>query len=96
MAKSAAKAAIMFEWEGKNSSGNKQKGIISSPNAELVKAKLRRQGIIPSKIRKKRKEFRKRQQEPPDLHKKRFLMDGAIRSGDWKIKHGYHRSSGEI
>ncbi len=57
MAKSAAKAAIMFEWEGKNSSGNKQKGIISSPNADLVKAKLRRQGIVPSKIKKKRKEF---------------------------------------
>ena len=57
MAKSAAKAAIMYEWEGKNSSGNKQKGLISSPSAELVKAKLRRQGIIPTKIKKKRKEF---------------------------------------
>lgn len=57
MAKSAAKAPILFEWEGKNSTGHKQKGLISSPNADLVKAKLRRQGIIPSKIRKKRKEF---------------------------------------
>ncbi len=57
MAKSAAKAPIMFEWEGKNSSGHKQKGMISSPSADLVKAKLRRQGIIPSKIRKKRREF---------------------------------------
>lgn len=57
MAKSAAKAPIMFEWEGKNSSGHKQKGMISSPSADLVKAKLRRQGIIPSKIKKKRKEF---------------------------------------
>lgn len=57
MAKSAAKAAILFEWEGKNSTGHKQKGFISSPSQELVKAKLRRQGIIPTKIRKKRKEF---------------------------------------
>ena len=57
MAKSTAKAAILFEWEGKNSTGNKQKGFISSPSAELVKAKLRRQGIIPTKIKKKRKEF---------------------------------------
>ncbi len=57
MAKSAAKTALMFEWEGKNSTGHKQKGIISSPNAALVKAKLRRQGIVPSKIKKKRKEF---------------------------------------
>ena len=57
MAKTAAKSAILFEWEGKNSKGGKQKGFISSPSAELVKAKLRRQGIIPTKIRKKRKEF---------------------------------------
>lgn len=57
MAKSSVKAPILFEWEGKNSSGHKQKGLISSPSADLVKAKLRRQGIIPSKIRKKRKEF---------------------------------------
>lgn len=57
MSKAAAKASILFEWEGKNSNGGKQKGLISSPNAELVKAKLRRQGIIPTKIRKKRKEL---------------------------------------
>lgn len=57
MAKSAIKAPMMFEWEGKNSSGNKQKGLISAPNPELVKAKLRRQGIVPLKVRKKRKEM---------------------------------------
>lgn len=54
MAKSAA-ASVMFEWEGKNSSGHKQKGFTSAANAELVKAKLRRQGIVPTKVRKKRK-----------------------------------------
>jgi len=57
MAKSGTKAAIMFEWEGKNSSGQKQKGFLSAPNPELVKAKLRRQGIIPLKVRKKRKDL---------------------------------------
>ncbi len=68
MAKSATKAAIMFEWEGKTSSGNKQRGTISCPNAELVKAKLRRQGIVPSKIRKKRREFGGKQKiEPSDI-----------------------------
>ncbi|MFT6304424.1 MAG: type IV pilus assembly protein PilC [Granulosicoccus sp.] len=48
---------IMFQWEGKNSAGAKQKGFISSPNADLVKAKLRRQGIVPTKVRKKPREF---------------------------------------
>ena len=57
MAKSAANASIMFEWEGKNSTGHKQRGFTTAPNSELVKAKLRRQGIVPTKIRKKRKEF---------------------------------------
>ena len=54
-AASSARKTILFEWEGKDAKGGKQKGMISSPNADLVKAKLRRQGIIPSKIRKKRK-----------------------------------------
>ncbi|MFK7994183.1 MAG: type II secretion system F family protein [Granulosicoccus sp.] len=57
MANSSVKVPVMFEWEGKNSTGHKQKGYISAPNAELVKAKLRRQGIIPTKIKKKRKEL---------------------------------------
>jgi len=45
---------VLFEWEGKDSKGNKQTGMLSSPSADLVKAKLRRQGIVPSKVRKKR------------------------------------------
>jgi len=56
MAKASAGAAktILFEWEGKDAKGAKKKGLISSPNADLVKAKLRRQGIIPGKIKKKK------------------------------------------
>jgi len=57
MASSSVKVPVIFEWEGKNANGNKQKGILSAPNSELVKAKLRRQGIVPTKIRKKRREF---------------------------------------
>ncbi|MBX2836163.1 MAG: type II secretion system F family protein [Gammaproteobacteria bacterium] len=56
MASATAKAreTVLFEWEGKNAKGQKQRGLISSPNAELVKAKLRRQGVIPTKVKKKR------------------------------------------
>jgi type IV pilus assembly protein PilC len=63
MAKSAVVKSkiIMFQWEGKNSAGAKQKGFISSPNADLVKAKLRRQGIVPTKVRKKPREFGSKQ-----------------------------------
>ncbi len=59
MAKAAAvkNTTILFEWEGKTKAGAKQKGYISSPNADLVKAKLRRQGITPTKVRKKPREF---------------------------------------
>ena len=52
---STAKQSILFEWEGKDAKGGKQKGMMSGPNADLVKAKLRRQGVIPTKIRKQRK-----------------------------------------
>ncbi|MEE9332598.1 MAG: type II secretion system F family protein [Granulosicoccaceae bacterium] len=56
MASAAAKAdnTVLFEWEGKDSKGGKQKGLMSSPSADLVKAKLRRQGIISPKVKKQR------------------------------------------
>jgi len=56
MAAAAAKknSTVLFEWEGKDAKGNKQSGLVSSPSADLVKAKLRRQGIIPSKVKKKK------------------------------------------
>ena len=49
-----AKKTILFEWEGKDKKGAKQRGLISSPSSDLVKAKLRRQGIVDPKVRKKR------------------------------------------
>lgn len=44
-----------FIWEGKDSKGQKVKGESAGANVALVKASLRRQGIIPSKVRKKSK-----------------------------------------
>ena len=45
----------VFIWEGKDSKGKKVKGESAGANMALVKATLRRQGIKPSKIKKKSK-----------------------------------------
>jgi len=42
-----------FIWEGKDSKGHIVKGETNSPNLALVKANLRRQGINPTKVKKK-------------------------------------------
>lgn len=44
-----------FVWEGKDRKGNKTKGEVSGTNLALVKAQLRKQGIIPDKVKKKSK-----------------------------------------
>ena len=44
-----------FTWEGKDSKGQKVKGESTGANIALVKASLRRQGIVPNKVRKKAK-----------------------------------------
>ncbi len=44
-----------FVWEGKDTRGKTVKGDHDAPNAEFVKATLRRQGIRPTRIRKKSK-----------------------------------------
>ena len=36
---------VLYEWEGKDAKGNKQRGMITSASPELIKAKLRRQGL---------------------------------------------------
>lgn len=53
----ATKTATMdtFVWEGKDKRGQKVKGELSGSNQNLVKADLRRQGINPTKVRKKPK-----------------------------------------
>ncbi len=44
-----------FVWEGKDRKGNKTKGEVSGTNTALVKAQLRKQGIIPDRVKKKPK-----------------------------------------
>jgi type IV pilus assembly protein PilC len=55
MAVKAVKAAqpSVFRWEGVDRKGNRIKGELTSLNVALVKAQLRRQGVVPGKIRKK-------------------------------------------
>jgi len=44
-----------YVWEGKDRKGNKSKGELTGPSLALVKAQLRKQGIIPDKVKKKPK-----------------------------------------
>jgi type IV pilus assembly protein PilC len=44
-----------YVWEGKDRKGNKTKGELTGSNLALVKAQLRKQGIIPDKVKKKPK-----------------------------------------
>ncbi|WP_144775872.1 type II secretion system F family protein [Marinobacter maritimus] len=44
-----------YIWEGKDRKGNKSKGELAGSNLALVKAQLRKQGIIPDKVKKKPK-----------------------------------------
>jgi len=44
-----------YVWQGKDRKGNKTKGEIMGSNLALVKAQLRKQGVIPDKVKKKPK-----------------------------------------
>jgi type IV pilus assembly protein PilC len=48
-----AAANTVFAWTGKDKSGKKTKGEITSSNANVAKAQLRKQGISPSSVKKK-------------------------------------------
>ncbi len=52
MAQKAIKTNL-FSWEGMDRKGTKVKGELSGVNPALVKAQLRKQGINPTKVRKK-------------------------------------------
>jgi type IV pilus assembly protein PilC len=52
MAEKALKTSV-FTWEGMDKRGNKVKGELSGQNPALVKAQLRKQGVNPTKVRKK-------------------------------------------
>ncbi|THB69254.1 MAG: type II secretion system F family protein [Gammaproteobacteria bacterium] len=53
-----------FAWEGKDKKGNKIKGETIAANPMLVKADLRRQGITPSKVKKKSDLFASANKKP--------------------------------
>ena len=48
-----AVATNVFAWEGTDRSGKKTKGEISSKNATIARAELRRKGINPTRVSKK-------------------------------------------
>lgn len=52
MATKALKTSV-FTWEGKDRKGSVVKGELSGQNPALIKAQLRKQGINPTKVRKK-------------------------------------------
>ncbi|MDN6856380.1 type II secretion system F family protein [Pseudomonas sp. CAN2814] len=52
MAEKAAKMGV-FTWEGTDRKGGKVKGELSGTNSALIKAQLRKQGINPTRVRKK-------------------------------------------
>ncbi|WP_371188163.1 type II secretion system F family protein [Thalassotalea maritima] len=52
-----AKPLDLFEWQGVNTKGKKVKGEMPGSNVMEVKAQLRKQGITPSRTRKKPKPF---------------------------------------
>jgi len=54
-ATAAAKKQDIFTWEGRDKRGQKVKGEVGGQNISIVKASLRRQGINPTKVRKKAK-----------------------------------------
>ncbi|MFC1773722.1 type II secretion system F family protein [Pseudomonadota bacterium] len=53
MAQAAAIKQDIFAWEGTDKKGKKVKGESNASNPSMVKADLRRQGIVPIKVRKK-------------------------------------------
>ena len=53
-AKSADSKDAVFEWEGKDRNGKQVRGEIRAAGENQVKATLRRQGVTPTKIKKRR------------------------------------------
>lgn len=69
MEQTAAKQQI-FIWEGSNRQGQRVKGELDGKNPNMIKAELRRQGIVPLKVRKKPKSLfsqKKKKITPKDI-----------------------------
>ena len=57
MAKTSSAKPSVFVWEGKNRRGEKTRGELQGQSVALVRAQLRKQGITPGKVYKKRRSF---------------------------------------
>ncbi len=55
MAKETKKKLDSFNWEGLNKNGHPIKGVMDGVSIALIKAELRRQGVNPTKVKKKAK-----------------------------------------
>ena len=71
MAESATMGNVPFLWEGTDRKGNKIKGKSMAANEAAVRADLRRQGVVPSRIKKQGKSL--------------FARGGSITPGDIAI-----------
>lgn len=70
MAQSAALKQIPFTWEGTDRAGKKVKGKVVAANESAVRAELRRQGVVATRVRKQSALFKPR---------------GKVRAGDIAI-----------
>lgn len=64
MAEAAMKT---FDWEGKDKGGNKVTGQMSGPNADWIKAQLRRKGTTPVRVRPAKQKSRRGKVTPSDI-----------------------------
>jgi len=53
-AKAAPTKEVVFEWEGKDRNGKQVRGETRAAGENQVKSALRRQGVTPTKIKKRR------------------------------------------
>ena len=56
-----------FDWEGKDKGGNKVTGQMSGPNADWIKAQLRRKGTTPLRVRPHKQKARRGKIRPADI-----------------------------
>ena len=59
MAQTATLGQVPFNWEGTDRTGKKVKGNVVSTSESAVRAELRRQGVVPTRVRKQSMLFRK-------------------------------------
>ncbi len=82
MANQAA-AETVFRWEGMDRQGNRLKGEMPAKNLLLLKAELRRQGIVPVRAKKKSALFgaRKKRIKPKDIAIATRQLATMVRAG---------------